>query len=750
MSEQKLNQYVEETLDSMNISIHNVLFYFSSLENHPSFPGFVSFVFDFFTVKVHQSILKWITKRIHLIKYIDNTLDDFFFEDCKNFKCANSIQKIQNQEFKKFLLDTSRDFIKQLSSQLPTFKVNEDFHAKVFISVCYSVSLFIKIKIHYPVPRIDKIKTQSDFDIKKHYSVNEKINVPLKNLYPYKIGLRDYVNEISLKKSEVATVGKTDKLLVLEKQKHYSLPKKPKSNSQNLIDYDSPKPQDIDEKMQVSYDKKIESPPKPQDIDEKMQVSYDKRIQSPPKIEIDSNVLDIYVPEKNYVENYGEYSKVFESLDKLVVYIDNFFENLKSKIIGGDDSIDLIREKTISLTTERFGLIVDQVDMNEEKLENILHYNLDDQLFNDFKQNGKKAIKGVKNPQLIQFFAHVKKQITKQIESANHQVKNKIKYLIDFIVFYSIFLYKSIRELDNRQCDIKFILGKHYQNYQNHLHCAKDRIVQIVKYTIDPGIINLTNNEILLKSNVVLYDKHSTDMIEKCHDDDVRLPVETDDLTYNQTLIDMGDTQQIKSNFNHVRISLSQLVHSIQLLMKILIQKLKLKQTEIDKVRNMLLKLLIEFIQQITNKQQIKSLNSKKTNKLISPFLNIPMEDGGFLTLIKFENSYKETPIFEAFQLINKYIYKFLKNSIKKNIKHNQLIRHIQLISMISVLLYFKLQNSIPRMHIMVHSEGEEFKPIYSKSSDEKTQVIKKLICPGIKNSATGQVLLKSEVELLN
>jgi len=813
---QKLHKEITTSLDELNHYIQVLLQCFSeTLKFNQKNLIFINTIFKFFTSHLHKDTKKFIKKNPSMMIEIGKTFNDDFVDHCKTLQCFHPMENIKSSMLKKFLKDQFDEIIKYINMmhKIKDTKLHSSMQSNVLICMCLSMLLFIKIKLYYPSIKFKDVHFAEHFNPSKHISVNapDKENYDIHHVLS--AGLFDgyldrtfvkskvhtgYSGRQSIDKTKFEDLTDSDEededfagTKFSDKTKKMSFDKSEnddmdiedtdiepqnktelKKNIQNESDQQYPalmdKPKSLSKSKRVLKTKNINSSnksdqkypalmDKPKSLSKSKSInkkkSQLKELSSFEKAKTFEELnLQAHSSQHAYTNKNPTLTTIYKNLERLMFYIDQFIDviDLKNR---EDERIDfnhyVEHEFKMSLTSG-FETIMNDIGLSRQKFTELSQTYIKDSLFRVLKNKGLKLFKKIKDQELNTIFQQIKNILLEKIPK-RVTLDDDSNRLFDLIVFFSMLIQKQKIQANKQNYDLEFIASAFRGVFMSHLHCAKNRLIKIIDSTIIPGIINLETSEVLKRSFVKLKQETSVDNNYNCEYSVAVLSKETKDVNQKQNLIEINSSNDSDSFeiVDDLYDTIESLSDNIRALIGSIKRYHKNKSNQLKKIHECILEQFSKKINSFIDKQNIKALDGEFILKLIEPFMK-PLDE--FDDVADSFNSIKNQSIMTLLELMKTHIVETIETLLKEQIDIQKHENWINLISILSIILYYKLRSYSPQMAIIFNTSGEEYEPYYHEpqEDDESDQIIKRMMVPGVVDKNTRSVLLKIRVELEN
>jgi len=599
-----------------------------------------------------------------------------------------------NAELNAFIKDILEEYQSIIEKMPLDTNFDRRLKMKAFTCVCCSVSLFCKIKKHYPVPRFENIKTGTPFDPKHHEIASKKSPSANQGVWMFEsIGMRDYYNDISFKKSKVTT------------ENNYTKKETP---------------------IHVKSEK--------YDISDKKQLNQ---------------IIQPTRPYKNQTIN-----QLFSIMEKFTNHFDTFIIKLvnvpiNKTIIINKESVVQTKNFSLQELTINFEQYFKEIcQENGLNCEQTLNNDFSDDLMDYVERVPKiKFPKGKGNQNKhSQLFDTMVSWFMQHLTESNETVFDEgTTTAFEKTLFYALLIYKKMKTLQKDRLNIQWI--EENLLFEPHLHCAQKRFEHEVDLTYSFGIIDCESNRVLKKAEVFIDPMIKPKLTSKANclaDDKMNIHIENNDTKREQRSSQMGD------RINYMTMALQQISFDLA---KHLISMYPKKQLQAGQARYELMEILSIDMESTINKISIQQINSSTFYEKIKDISNNNASIQSKTLEIK---KIKDKAISLAIEKLHDHIVRTIEKTIgQNNITNRQLKTHIDELCTCAILMYLVLKHSSPKIRLIYAKPGSLFNNRYHQlrnkldTIDHLEQEIRYVINYGLFNADTGEVLLKSKVKLM-
>jgi len=611
----------------------------------------------------------------------------------------------------------------------------------------------LKNKLPSPKKRIVE-QNLLDFDIPETEA--EEIKPLEKKSYKKTIDLDDFLNDDSnqeitnqAQKSNKKGIGsdlikfldeddgkkmtssskKNEMIDFLEEQKKSNK----KSDTKTIIQSDKKSDRKSDKKLDIQSNKKSD---RKSDTKKKLQAPTAKSLNIKP-----------YVSTYKYSTSNPQLLSIYLTLERLSFYTKEFFEHLaRNRTIRDSNDILYWKNRTFNVVTKGLGHLMRSLDFQPVEVLNLFNIYIREEMFEKFMNVGTKLFEKAKHQQINVYFEKLKVQLIQNIN--NYDNNDQSNRLLELILFCSMLMFKQIISLDKTIYDLSVIGIPPGSEFLSHMHCAQNRTVYYVENTEIPGIVNLETSEIMQKASVTLLKKKTVDNEYNCEDSDAVISKASKQYSNSGKLIDIDWSMDTTiapyvSMLHNLLLELSEILDDLFEEMSHIFKD----QKKVNQAHMMLKKQMTHGILKIVEQLDMKQLSDddaiQSIDQILKKMSDYPALFGEF-SKIK-NKSIKQLSV----SLESKVIEAISGISLNQTIDYASFSRKIEMVSYISVLIYYCLKTSSPRLGIIFADEGEEFKPHYHSSDYYKNpQLISEILVPGLINKNTKKVLLKARVRL--
>ena len=688
-----LHAEVESRLDLLNQLVKSVIDICDPSRKIPRHNEFSNSTFDFFQNYVHQLMELRFENNPTIVTHCETIFDDSFFKYCSVNDCLHTVKKM-NAELNAFIKDILEEYQSIIEKMPLDTNFDRRLKMKAFTCVCCSVSLFCKIKKHYPVPRFENIKTGTPFDPKHHEIASKKSPSANQGVWMFEsIGMRDYYNDISFKKSKVTT------------ENNYTKKETP---------------------IHVKSEK--------YDISDKKQLNQ---------------IIQPTRPYKNQTIN-----QLFSIMEKFTNHFDTFIIKLvnvpiNKTIIINKESVVQTKNFSLQELTINFEQYFKEIcQENGLNCEQTLNNDFSDDLMDYVERVPKiKFPKGKGNQNKhSQLFDTMVSWFMQHLTESNETVFDEgTTTAFEKTLFYALLIYKKMKTLQKDRLNIQWI--EENLLFEPHLHCAQKRFEHEVDLTYSFGIIDCESNRVLKKAEVFIDPMIKPKLTSKANclaDDKMNIHIENNDTKREQRSSQMGD------RINYMTMALQQISFDLA---KHLISMYPKKQLQAGQARYELMEILSIDMESTINKISIQQINSSTFYEKIKDISNNNASIQSKTLEIK---KIKDKAISLAIEKLHDHIVRTIEKTIgQNNITNRQLKTHIDELCTCAILMYLVLKHSSPKIRLIYAKPGSLFNNRYHQlrnkldTIDHLEQEIRYVINYGLFNADTGEVLLKSKVKLM-